>query len=67
MRDGCDTEVAELVKFNRDRDGVSGINESEMYVDCGFWWRWICGGEEVGLGGDVRRGLRMQETLYCRV
>ena len=35
-----DADEARLVKLDRQGDGVSGVDGSEMYVDCGFWW-WI--------------------------
>lgn len=37
---GGDTDEAGLVEFDRQGDGVSGVDGSEMYVDCEFWW-WI--------------------------
>lgn len=37
---GGDADEARLVKLDRQGDSVSGVNGSEMYVDCGFWW-WI--------------------------
>ena len=33
---GGDAEEAGLVKFDRDGDGVSGVDGGEMYADCGF-------------------------------
>ena len=37
---GGDADEARLVELDRQGDGVSSINGSEMYADCGFWW-WI--------------------------
>ena len=37
---GGNADEARLVELDRQGDSVSGVNGSEMYVDCGFWW-WI--------------------------
>ena len=38
---------------------MSGIDGSEMYTNCGFWWWWIWGGDQVGLGGDACLGPKL--------
>ena len=37
---GGNADEAGLVESDQQGDGMSGVDGSEMYADCGFWW-WI--------------------------